>query len=106
MKNVSTFSGRLISASVMGSQPTVKDMMVAGQVYLSELEEQFTSTHHLLACYSAWKESDLLQPAEMLEEQLDKARQWIKAHKHADELAKQWLSDPGNQSFELRMTAR
>jgi hypothetical protein len=105
MKSSSTSAGRVLSASIEGGAATVRDIMVAGHIYLSALEERFNSLQHLLMCYQAWQQHDALRPGDMDDEQLDRVKQWLHAHTHADGIARQWLSDPDSQFFRLRMTA-
>jgi hypothetical protein len=104
MKNIATSGGRLFSASVEGGPTTVKDVMVAGHVYLSALEDQFKTSQQLLACHRAWTEQLLRSPGEMADDQNERVKQWITAHDRADHAARKWLSAPSSQSFVLRLT--
>lgn len=105
MKNLSTSSGRLFSASIEGSQPTMKDTMVAGHVYLSSLEERFKTAQQLIACFRAWEQNKGARPGDMTDDQIERAKQWQNAHDYADGIARSWLSNPRGQSFALKVAA-
>jgi hypothetical protein len=103
MRSISTSGGRVFSVSIEGAQPTVKDMMVAGHVCLTHLEEQFPNAHQLLSCFQAWSEESERGPGNLPDDQLARARRWSIAHERAARSAGVWLSRPGDQTFRLKV---
>lgn len=103
MRNLTTVGGNLFFASVQGTSPTLQDTMVAASVYVRVLEEQFPSAQKLLSCFAAWAEDAESGLSASSDDQLHRAKQWIAAHQRADEAARPWLSDPGGQTFLLRV---
>lgn len=95
---------KMCSPRVYG-QPTMKDTMVAGHVYLSSLEARFDTAQQLVACYRAWKQNESAQPGNMADDQLEPAKQWQSAHDYADGIARPWLSNPRGQTFALKLAA-
>lgn len=101
MNDLVTAGGRLLSAAVEGSRPTLQDMMVAADLYLRSVEESFSDAEHLICCFEAWAEEALRGPGTLSDKALARCKLWTKAHARAEEIAKPWLSDPTHQSFRL-----
>jgi len=103
MWNIQTASGRLFSATIEGTRPTLKDTMVATSVYLAHLEESFPDAAQLIACYSAWRvEEDPSRDCYSYNDS-DRALQWQHANTAAQGAARRWLSDPEQQTFRFRL---
>lgn len=103
MKKLTTHSGRLFSAEVVGSPVTVHDCMVAADVYLRTLETQFETPQRLITALRAWRTSQEIRPGEMQDLQLGLAKEWLGAHLRADDRARPLLSDAGQLHFEIRL---
>lgn len=104
MRTAITSSGRIFFVQMEGEPATVRDYMVAAQVYLSLLEEQFDNALDLISSFraaSAEAGSGLLT-----DEELESARRWHYAHAHADRVARPLLSNPKSQRFVFRLGAR
>jgi len=106
MNGLTTSSGQLVSASVAGAPPTVKDMMLSAHLYLTTLERFFVSVDAMVASYVA-HEKELQYGGKCLSRvELALVRSWKKAHRKADRIARPMLSDPGNQQFVLILAGR
>lgn len=101
MNHLVTRGGRLLSVEVEGSRATVKDMMVAADLYLRSVEECFSDAEQLVSCFEAWAEETLRGPGTLSDEALARCKLWTKAHALAEQAAKPWLSNPTHQSFRL-----
>lgn len=106
MRTAITSSGRIFFVLVEGEPATVRDYMVAAQVYLSLLEEQFDNALDLISSFRAAMAEATDGPGHLSEEQLESARRWLYAHQHADRVARPQLSKPREQRFVFRLGAR
>lgn len=106
MRTTITSSGRIFFVLVEGEAATVRDYMVAAQVYLSRLEEQFDNALDLISSFRAANAEGTLGPGHLTDEEIESARRWIYAHEHADRTARPLLSNPRTQRFAFRLGAR
>jgi predicted NAD/FAD-dependent oxidoreductase len=104
MRTATTSSGRIFFVHVEGEPATVRDYMVAAQVYLSRLEEQFDNALDLIASFRA--ASAEANSVLLTDEELESARRWLYAHEHAERVARPLLSNPRSQRFVFRLGAR
>jgi len=78
--------------------------MVAAPCYLRLLEEQFDGAADLLRCLRAWQNGSGRKPGNMADDQNELIRRWVNAHHVADAEARQWLSLPDLQTFQVTLT--
>ncbi|MFM9925302.1 hypothetical protein VLK31_20090 [Variovorax sp. H27-G14] len=106
MRTAITSSGRIFFVEVEGEPATVRDYMVAAQVYLSLLEEQFDNALDLISSFRAGQAEAAQVPALLNDEEAESATRWHYAHEHADRVARPLLSNPRAQRFVFRLGAR
>ncbi len=106
MRTAITSSGRIFFVEVEGDPATVRDYMVAAQVYLSLLEEQFDNALDLISSFRAGYAEANLVSGVLSEEEAESATRWHYAHEHADRVARPLLSNPRAQRFVFRLGAR
>jgi len=106
MQKLSTSNGRLFSVSVEGPHLTLADTMVAAPRYLYILEAHFDGAADLLHCLRAWENGSGRKPGNMADDQNELIRRWVNAHDRADAEARQWLSQPDIQTFQVTLTNR
>lgn len=103
LHQLSTSGGRLFKVTVEGPRLTLSDTMVAAPRYLRVLEEQFESAGVMLKCFLAWEDGASPRPGDMTDDRSRLIKRWVDAHHIADIAARQWLSEPGIQSFRLTL---
>lgn len=106
MRTAITSAGRIFFVLVEGEAATVRDYMVAAQVYLSLLEEQFDNALDLISSFRAAMAEATDGPGHLSDEQMESAKRWLYAHEHADRVARPQLSKPRAQRFVFRLGAR
>ena len=88
---------------VEGDDITVRDVMVAADIYRLRLEDHIGgSPLRVVQCFEAWSK-ELREGAELLDAaEAGLARAWCEAHEKADRSARPLLSSPATQSFDFR----
>jgi len=103
MQRLSTSGGKLFTVSVQGARVPLSDTMIAGPHHLRVLEDQFDSAAELLRCLRAWEHGHELRPGNMADDQNKLIKRWVAAHDAAHRAAKQWLSEPDDQTFRVSL---
>lgn len=88
---------------VKGQNFTLKDVMVAADIYRLRIEEQIGDPVRVVRCFEAWSK-ELRHGIEKLNRSEAKlAREWLNAQHQADKVARQLLSSPQTLSFDFKL---
>ncbi|WP_139140210.1 hypothetical protein [Variovorax boronicumulans] len=88
---------------VKGQNFTLKDVMVAADIYRLRIEEQIGDPLRVVKCFQAWSKERHHGIEHLNRTEAQLAREWLNAQHQADKAARQLLSSPQTLGFDFKL---